>query len=146
MKQHFFILLLILVLVAGCVKNNPSNATGGTPIADEKADNILNGINKEDYSIFNRDLSDTVKQSMDEESFSRLSKFIKENSGDYVVKTLAASKDENNMHTLSYDCQFSLESVFFTITFNEDYSIVEGIYFDSENMRNALNQNIDFAK
>ena len=146
MKQIFLILLLILVLVTGCAKNNSPENTGENAIADTKAENILDGLNTEDYETFSRDLSDNVKESMNEEAFSRLGIFIKDNSGDYVTKTLAASKDENNMHTMSYDCQFSLESVFLTITFNEDYSMVEGIYFDSENMRAALAQNLDFAK
>lgn len=144
MKKIFFLLLLILVLVTGCSKTDYQGAINNA--ADEKAENILNGLNDDNYEMFSRDLSDTVKESMDEESFSKLSKFIKDNSGDYVAKTLAASKDENNIHTLSYDCQFSLESVYFTITFNADYSIVEGIYFDSENMRAALAQNLEFIK
>ncbi|HII15077.1 MAG TPA: DUF3887 domain-containing protein [Nanoarchaeota archaeon] len=130
------VLMAVLVLAYGCAQKAIPESQ--YPAADEKAENILQGISKEDYAMLSRDLSETLKQSTDAEYFSRLSKFIKENSGEYVSKSLAASKDENSMHTRGYDCQFSMESVYFTITFNADYSKVEGIYFDSENMRKAL--------
>ncbi len=138
MKHAALIIIVAILLVSGCAKTEPMQAQ--YPLADEKAENILEGLNRADYAMFSRDLSDSLRQTMDEQYMQRLGKFIRENSGEYVAKALAASKDENSMHTLSYDCQFSLESVYFTITFNEDYSKVEGIYFDSINMRKALGQ------
>lgn len=129
-------LMATLVLAYGCAQKagNESQyaAAGG------KAEGILQGISTGDYAMFSSDLSDSLRQSMDEVYLSRLNRFVKANSGDYISKALATSKDEGKMRALSYDAQFSLEQVYLTITFNEDYSMVEGVYLDSANMRRAL--------
>lgn len=156
-KALFIILIALLVATAGCSKKADNTITGKATLeidtkedltanelklADEKAENILNGLSKADYAMFSRDFSDNAKKSLDREYFTKLSRFLKENSGDYVSKTLAFSKSNNQ---LGYDCQFSKESVLLGMTLTSDLSKVETLYLDSGNMRNRLAGNLDFA-
>lgn len=139
-KAAALILIAIMLLMYGCSQNE--SAQGGNSLADEKAESILDGLNKADYTMFSSDFAGNIKQSMDEEYFSRLSSFVKENSGGYISKALAFSKEEQGLKVFGYDCQFSKESVLMTVSFSADLSKVEGLYFDSENMREALGQQI----
>ncbi|MFH1065241.1 MAG: hypothetical protein V1734_01920, partial [Nanoarchaeota archaeon] len=111
-------------------------------IVDEKAENILDGLNKGDYNLFSTDFSETAKQSFDREYFTKLGKFLKDNSGDYVSKAIAMSKS----NTFSYDCQFSKETVLLGLILSSDLSKVESFYLDSANMREVLSHQLDFTK
>lgn len=110
-------------------------------LADEKAEAILTGLNKGSYATFSTYLSDTAKQSFDEAYFTKLRKFMKDNSGDYVTKSIAMS----NGNSFTYDCQFSKEPVILGIILSSDLSKVESLYFDSGKMREVLAHNLDFA-
>lgn len=160
MKTKIFFIVLIAALLLftyGCKKEEkqaPVEAKEATPeksmtasvdelkIVDEKAENILNGLNKGDYALFSTDFSETAKQSFDHEYFTKLGKFLKENSGDYVTKAIAMSKGSS----FSYDCQFSKETVLLGIVMSSDLSKVESLYLDSANMREVLSHQLDFAK
>lgn len=111
-------------------------------IVDIKAENILDGLNKGDYNLFSADLSETAKQNFDPEYFTKLRKFVEDNSGDYVSKTIAMTKG----NTYSYDCQFSKETVLLGLILSSDLSRVESLYLDSANKREVLSHQLDFAK
>lgn len=154
MKHIITIALLALVLLAsGCSqKAEITEQTAPAPeqgasenailIADEKAENILTGLNSGDYAMFSADFSDRTKESMDKEYFDKLSRFLKENSGNYLAKTLAFSKGGTQF---GYDCQFSKENVLLGITLSSDLTKVETLYLDSEKIRNRLASNLEFA-
>ncbi|MEK6864323.1 MAG: hypothetical protein AABX27_03455 [Nanoarchaeota archaeon] len=159
MKSKIFFILLVTALLLftyGCRKEEKqavevkdesaeksmTASADELKIVDEKAENILNGLNKGDYSLFSRDFTDAAKQNLDLEYFNKLRKFVKDNSGDYVSKTIAFSKG----NTYSYDCQFSKETVLLGLILSSDLSKVESFYLDSANMREVLSHQLDFAK
>jgi len=142
MKMGFFTLLLILVLLTGCAKNNSPEIIGDNTIADTKAEQMLSAFNTGDYDAFSKDFSEDMKKGMAKEQFENIRAFVKRVSGDYVGKALAVSKEENGYKIYGYDAAFSLGSVFVTITFSQDMSKVEGFNLDSQEMRNAVTQNI----
>lgn len=157
-KRIFFVLLVIALLLFtyGC-KKEEKQAVGTQglstdksmtasidelKITDEKAENILDGLNKGDYALFSTDFSENAKKNFDMEYFTKLRKFVKDNSGDYASKTIAMSKG----NSFSYDCQFSKETVLLGLILSSDLSKVESFYLDSANMREVLSHQLDFAK
>ncbi|MDD4878806.1 MAG: hypothetical protein PHO02_07315 [Candidatus Nanoarchaeia archaeon] len=159
MKKRTLLVLLViglLIFTYGCSKtekqaaetemNAPEEkveaAIEDLKIADEKAEAILNGLNKGDYAMFSTDFSDGAKQSFDEAYFNKIRKFIKDNSGDYVTKSIAMSKG----NSFTYDCQFSRETVLLGLVMSSDLNNVESLYFDSASMREVLASNLDLMK
>lgn len=159
MKPKIFFIILIAALLLftyGCKKEEKqavevkeavpeekiTASAEDLKIVDEKAENILDGLNKGEYALFSTDFSDKAKQSFDEAYFNKLRKFVKDNSGDYVSKAIAMSKGSS----FSYDCQFSRETVLLGLVMSSDLSKVESLYLDSASMREVLSRNLDFAK
>ncbi len=146
-------LLVLVLLAAGCSKKaevieQPAAVVEETAsaesiaIANNISGNILSGLNTGNYAMFSMDFSERTKESMDEAYFNKLKQFVKENSGDYVSKTLAFSKGNTQF---GYDAQFSKENVLLGLTLTSDLTKVETLYLDSENMRNRLASNLDIA-
>lgn len=126
-----------LLLIAGCSQKETAESA-----ADKKAESMLQALNAGNYEEFSRDFSENMKQKLDAEYFIRLHNFIKEQSGEYIAKNRAFSKEEQGFMVFGYDCRFAKEDVLMTISLSSDLTKVEGVFFDSENMRKQIASNL----
>ena len=140
MKSKIPITLLILTIVTalfltGCQSAKP--AALSTDQVVQVVDNSLKAIYAGDYDSFRQDFSDEMKQGFTLEMFTSLADLLKNASGNYISCADSEPALTNNQGYAIYRlvCQFDLESVVVTMTFKMDGDKVEGLFFDSENLR-----------
>ena len=102
-------------------------------------ENILQSLNDNNYSSFSKDFSDRIKTILNEQSFTEVRNLILETSGKYISKETPKSYEIEGYIAYDYSCEFEKEKVFVTISFSQDLKKVEGILFDSDNLREATN-------
>lgn len=147
MKYRYIITIILIVLVisaSGCLWQ-PLNTSFGEkeitfeqPLIDDITENVLQGLNENNYTKFTKDMSDVMIKVLPESRFSELVALISGTSGKYISKELSFIEEYAGYIVYIYDCQFEKEPVKLTISFKLGYYEVEGLYFDSENIRAAM--------
>jgi hypothetical protein len=142
MKRTIFSTLLSITIImasflAGCQPATPAALSNDQVIG--VVDNLLTAINQENYPNFSRDFSDEMKKGFTEQMFTNLAALLKNASGNYVSCAGASPELSNNQGYAVYRlvCTFEKESVVATVTFKTDGDKVEGLFFDSTNLRKA---------
>jgi hypothetical protein len=140
MKTRIPTALLILTIVAAllltsCQPAEPAALSNDQVI--QVVENLLTGINQGDYVRFSQDFSNEMKTGFTRDMFTSLVDLLKNASGNYVSCTGAAPELSNNQGYAVYRliCTFEKESVVVTLTFKTDGDKVEGLFFDSTNLR-----------
>ena len=73
-----------------------------------------------------------------ESRFDELVNLVSISSGKYLSKELASSMEDRGYVVYIYVCEFEKEPVQITISFKLGYYEIEGLYFDSVNIRNSM--------
>jgi hypothetical protein len=133
----FTLLITLSLLLSGC----GSGSASPSALSDEDvlalATRLLVSIDDNNYDGFIADFSDEMVTAFPEAEFSELRDMLQSASGTFV------SADEldltNNQEYAIYRirCSYSLEDVMVTLVFKVDGTLVEGLYFDSTNLRAA---------
>ncbi len=166
MKKFGFPVIVICIavsLIAGCDASAPSESSspaesaaptesikhsGGiteedVAYAGPMTDNILVGIANNDYAVFSRDFSDTMKAAITKEGFDKLVSFLDTKIGEYKSKAFGQAADvtQNGViyTVVIYTAKYSDEpgDVLITVTFSagEVQKKVEGLNFNSPKLR-----------
>lgn len=137
MKKVYLLALTIIMITAvltGCGGSEPAYAA---PMVD----NLLLAIEDRDYEAFSRDLSDTMKSAMTEESFNSLADLLKTKIGSYQQRSFGESADTTQdgvkMTVIAYIAKYSDEpgNVLITVSFGEEGKTIEGLYFTSPKLQ-----------
>ncbi len=102
---------------------------------DAMAENILQSINNNDYLNFVKDFSSNLKLIMNEQTFQETKNLLNQTSGVYVSKKKPGLYTYQGLDLYSYPCVFEKEQVTLSIYLDPDSILIEGITFDSENLR-----------
>jgi len=137
-KNLNFLLLLMLSAItlaaSGCSASQPAGLSEEQVSA--VAENILQAINANDHEKFAQDFSDKMKAAFPQAQFSQLRDLLQSASGDFVSLGLPGLTNSQGYAIYRFPCQFERETVSMTITFLIGGQKVEGIWFDSDNLRN----------
>ena len=129
--------LVAALLLSGCGPAKPSALSNDQVVA--VITNILTSMDAGDYAGFSRDFGPTLMNAMPETQFTALSTLIMRTSGKYVscgaTPQLSNSQDYA-VYRLS--CQFELEPVIVTMTIKTGGTQVDGLFFDSTNLRKVV--------
>ncbi len=128
--------LLTALVIAGCagVKKEPASLTDEQ--VAEVTDHVLQAVNTGSYEDFTRNFSDQMKQAFSEEQFNQLHDLLHKTSGKYLSLTPKPEMANKQGYAVySFSCKFEQESVAATITFKSGGDKVEGLFFDSQNLR-----------
>jgi hypothetical protein len=139
-KTNIAVLLIISwlagLVIGGCVglKKEPAG------LSDEQVaqvtDRVLQAINTGSYPNFTRDFSDQMKQAFTMDQFNQLHDLLQKTSGKYISLMPKPEMANNQGHAIySFSCKFEQESVLATLTFKIGGDKVEGLFFDSQNLR-----------
>jgi hypothetical protein len=131
-----FIGLLAALVVGGCagVKKEPASLTEEQ--VAQVTDRVLQAVNTGSYPDFTRDFSDKMKQAFTEDQFNQLRELLQKTSGDYLSLTPKPEMANKQGYAVySFNCKFEQESVLTTITFKVGGDQVDGLFFDSQNLR-----------
>lgn len=129
------IALMLIVIASGCAKPQPASLTDdqvGTVV-----DNILQAINANDSNKFTQDFSAAMISAFPEEQFTQLRDLLQQASGNYVSLGTPTLINQNGFAIYRFPCQFEKENVIVTVTFTIGGDKVEGLFFDSTNLRAA---------
>lgn len=128
--------------VQGLVLSSPSLA--GKPIdvsdlrsyADLETENALVSLQNNDLAGFTKDFNQTMKKAMSQSAFSKLYKLMSSTVGDYQSKEFEIVTSTNNILTIEYYAQYSLEpaGVWVSISFDGSRKI-SGLYFNSPKLQ-----------
>lgn len=138
-KRFILIALIFILLLSGCttkiLKESDVEAFSNT-----LTENVLIGLNEENYTKFSSDFNESMLKGIPEDSFINLLKQIKGKIGEYIEgskKFNAAAKNGKYITVIYYASFAEEESVKITISFeniNGEYKIA-GLYFDSPKLR-----------
>jgi hypothetical protein len=133
------LLVVILFFSFGCA----AKVDVGTvrSYADSMTENLLTGMNKEDYTVFSRDFDEAMKKAIPESKFSDLVAQVNGKIGAYVFgsKTFDRAYKSGGYINVVYKAKFTNETspVTVRIVFNEvnGKHKISGIWFDSPKLR-----------
>lgn len=138
-RNHFIFVAigLMLLLMAGCTPLQPASLPDDQVIG--VVENMLTAIDQGDYQQFSRDFSPAMKEGFSEEMFTSLAELLKNASGRYTTCAGAKAELSNSQGYASYRliCEYEQEKVIVTVTFLAGGDKVEGLFFDSTNLRKA---------
>jgi hypothetical protein len=133
----FTLVLVATIILTGCQAAKRSSLTDDQVV--QAIDNILKAINSADYLGFSKDFSSDLKIAIPEEEFIGLVVVLQKASGKYVSCPTAAPELSNTEDFAVYrlNCKFDLENVIVQLTYKIGGSQLEGLFFDSTNLRNV---------
>jgi len=129
--------LLLSMLFSACSVFQLKPA--GMPDEEVQAvtENILQAIDTGDYAAFKADFSPKMQEVFSEAEFNKVRDLVAGASGNF--QSCSAPQMMNNQGYAVYrvPCQYDQEKVTVTITFLIDGQKIEGLFFDSNNIRKA---------
>ncbi len=128
----FGLSLTMLLAMSGCL---PKPAALTDAQISGIAENILQAVNANDYQRFVQDFSDQMKSAFTEDQFTRLRDLIQNASGNYLSMAAPRLSNSQGYAIYRFPCKFDNEDVTVTITFALGGDKVEGLLFDSPNLR-----------
>jgi hypothetical protein len=134
-KLIFTFLIAVTLLVSGCTSANPSALSDEQVLA--AATRLLTAIDENNYEGFIADLSADMLTAFPEAEFSNLRDMLQSASGTFVSVDELELTNNQDYAVYRIRCSYSLEDVMVTLVFKVDGTQVEGLYFDSTNLRSA---------
>ena len=127
---------MILVLLAGLSGCLPVQKAG---LTDQQVasvtENILKALDNNNYPAFTRDLSPQMKSAFPQDKFSQLRTMIYTASGNFGYLDAPSLSNNQGYAVYRFPCKYANETVTVTITFVVGGQEVEGLWFDSANLR-----------
>jgi hypothetical protein len=113
MKKINIVLLAILLvsLLAGCGGSQGTTITGADKDAvlaysEAKTDNLLAGMNANDYAMFSKDFDQDMARAMSQAEFDKLKKDRDAKLGLYVSRTVNSVVQTGDFYAVIYDAKF----------------------------------------
>ena len=130
-------LLLILagLLASSCSDLQRKPAALSDEQVGEVVENILLALNQGDYAAFNRDFSEQMKAAFNEAEFGKVSQMLQETSGNYQSRSAVKLSNSDDYAIYRLTRAYDKENVIVTVTFKVAGDKVEGLFFDSKNLR-----------
>lgn len=136
-KRYLFLVVLMLLaaLLTGCTTaEKPVYVTGDAAEeirlkAEPMAQNILTGIQNEDYALFSTNFDDAMKKAMTEESFATLVKSVGKLGAPEKVELLNV-EDQGNYYGVNFGLTYGSAKVTMRLVLaKSDLSLVSGLWF-----------------
>jgi hypothetical protein len=127
-------LLLVLSLMAtGCGPASPAGLSDEEVLA--VTENMLTAIDTGDYAAFTRDFSAEMLAAFPEDQFTQLRDLLHSASGTYTSCGEFSLSNNQGFAVYRVLCTYELEEVVVTVVFQISGTQVEGLFFDSPNLR-----------
>jgi len=129
------VMLFTTMFLAACQSPKPAALSNEQVV--ELVDNTLKAIDAGDYQAFTRDFSVEMNNTFSVAQFTSLADLLHNASGNYVSCADSQPAISNNQGYATYrlTCTYELEGVIVTVTFKVDGDRIEGLFFDSTNLR-----------
>lgn len=134
-NKIFFVLAALLTAVLALTACQAKPAALSDAEVVELAGRLLTGLNEGDYAAFSRDFSDEMRAALPESQFGALRDMLQETSGNYLTCGEPTLSNRSGYSIYRLICRFEKEEVVVTLTFKINGRQVEGLFFDSPNLR-----------
>ncbi len=147
--RYFLVGLVVVLLFAGIIAvvaltlPQPPPALGGSAreavlaYGEQETDNMLAGLNANDYAIFARDFDDKMKAAITPAQFANLEQTVVGKVGKYVSRQVADVQQSGEFTTVVYNAKFeSDDPVTVTVAFHAAAPHqIAGLHFASAKLR-----------
>ena len=135
-SKYLSVSALILVLLAGLSGCLPAQRAG---LSDQQVasvtENILKALDENNYQSFTHDFSAQMKSTFPQEKFSQLRTMLYNASGNFIYMDAPSLSNNQGYAIYRFATKYDNETVTVTITFVIGGQEVEGLFFDSANLR-----------
>ena len=128
-------LMLVLLITSGCSAPKPAGLTDQQ--VSDLTEKILKALDANDYQIFIRDFSDQMISAFPQEQVTALQALLGKSSGKFVSVGTPTLSNNQGYAVYRIPCKYENETVYVTITFLIGSQKVEGLFFDSANLRKS---------
>jgi hypothetical protein len=129
------LLVVLSLLAVGCGPASPAALSNDEVLT--LTGEILTAMDAGDYAAFSRDFSDEMLDAFTEDQFTQLRDLLQSNSGNFVSTGKLSLSNKQEFALYRIICTYELEDVVVTIVFKVDGTQVDGLFFDSPNLRAA---------
>jgi len=133
LRFSFLSLLLLLLILSGCQPAQPAGLSSAQVAA--LTANVLQSLDRSDYAGFSRDFSDSMKAAFTQDQFTHLHDMLQEASGNYLSQGASSLSNNQNYALYHIVCKYEKEEVAVTLSFQVGGTQIEGLWFDSLNLR-----------
>ncbi|MCS7010246.1 MAG: DUF3887 domain-containing protein [Anaerolineales bacterium] len=127
------LLFFLLLITTACGQPRPAG------MSDEQVQavtaSLLNALEEKNYTAFKEYLSDEMIAALPEDQFLALSEDIRNASGRFLTTGEMRLSNRNEYAIYRMMCDYEKEKVVVTIVFKINGTKVEGLFFDSVNLR-----------
>jgi hypothetical protein len=127
------LLVALSMLVTSCAAPKPAGLSDQQ--VTSMTENILKSLDANNYQEFSGDFSDQMNSAFLQEQFTKLRNMFQASSGNYVATNKLSLSNSQDFAIYRITCKYEREDVVVTIIFKVDGSRVEGLFFDSPNLR-----------
>jgi hypothetical protein len=128
----------LVASVAGCSTSAPVNTPTSAEIqstTDPLTENILVGLNKDNYALFSGNFTDSFKDTINQSAFEQLFNQIKNSIGNYQTKAFFDASTQGSVVTAAYICRYTNEpagvTVMVTFQVSHNVYLVDGLVLNS---------------
>ena len=125
--------LVLLAGLSGCLAAQKAGLTDQQVAS--VTENILKALDQNNYPAFTHDFSPQMKSVFTQEKFSQLRTMISGASGAFIYMDAASISNNQGYAVYRFPCKYDNETVTVTVTFVIGGQEVEGLFFDSANLR-----------
>ena len=139
LKTKFYatvsLLVALSILATGCAAPKPAALTDEEVIAI--TENALTALDANDYTAFIRDYSPDMLAQYSENQFTQLRDLVQSTSGKHISIGKLSLSNNQGYAVYRIICKYEQESVVVTVVFKVDGKQIEGLFFDSPNLRTS---------
>jgi Protein of unknown function (DUF3887) len=128
-------LVLVLLVTSGCSAPKPAGLTDQQVAS--VTENILKALDAKNYQSFTRDFSNKMNSAFTQAQFDHLVSLLQTASGSYASLGMPSLTNNQGYAVYHFPAKYAKETVYVTITFLVGGQKVEGLWFDSANLRKA---------
>jgi hypothetical protein len=132
---YILFVLIGLLTLSGCAKPQPAGLTDDQVVAI--TENMLAAINNDDYAAFSRDFSAGMLSAFAPAQFEQLRDLLMGASGNFVSMGTPTLSNSQGYAIYRIQCPYEKEDVVVMVSFQVGGDQVEGLWFDSPNLRAA---------
>jgi hypothetical protein len=127
--------LVMLVGLSGCLPFQKAGLTDQQVAS--MTENILKALDQNNYPSFTHDFSPQMKSAFTQAKFSQLRSMLYNASGNFIYMDEPSLSNNQGYAIYRFPSKYANETVTVTITFVIGGQEVEGLFFDSVNLRKA---------
>jgi hypothetical protein len=129
-------LMLALLITSGCSAPEPAGLTDQQ--VTSLTENMLRALDANNYEDFTRNFSDKMIAAFPPDQVTALQALVGEASGKFVSVGALDLMNGQGYAVYRIPCKYENETVYVTVTFLIDGKKVEGLFFDSTNLRKSI--------